>query len=64
MRGEKNTAMTATTWVVVLLAVDGAVLLAVFALLSRIEQRLTQLENKFKRPTGRKRKEASPHKEK
>ncbi|MCL4495695.1 MAG: hypothetical protein M1294_12875 [Firmicutes bacterium] len=34
------------TWIIVLLAVDGAFLLAIFALLARIEQRLTRLERK------------------
>lgn len=32
------------TWLIVLLAVDGAVLVAVFAQLSRIERRLERLE--------------------
>ncbi len=41
------------TWIIVLLAVDGAFLLAIFALLARIEQRLTRLERKKARGTKR-----------
>lgn len=32
------------TWLIVVLAVDGAVLIAVFAQLSRIERRMARLE--------------------
>ncbi len=41
------------TWIMVLLAVDGAFLLAIFSLLARIEQRLTRLERKKARSPKR-----------
>lgn len=41
------------TWIIVLLAVDGALFLAVFAVLARIDQRLTRLEQKKSRKTRR-----------
>lgn len=40
------------SWIVILLAVDGAVLVALFAQLSRIEHRLSRLET---RPKAKKR---------
>lgn len=55
--------VTSTSWVIVLLSVDGALFLALFALLSRIEQRLARLEKKKPRPSGRAKKPSAPRKE-
>ncbi|WP_157782432.1 hypothetical protein [Sulfobacillus thermosulfidooxidans] len=47
------------TWIIVLLAVDGALFLAIFAVLARIEQRLTHLEKKKARSARRATKKSS-----
>jgi hypothetical protein len=51
--------LNTTTWIIVLLSVDGALFLSLFALLSRIEQRLARMEKKKVRPSGRAKKSSS-----